>query len=80
MELPSQIMENWAFEPEVLKTYAFHYKTGEVMPKELMDKINNSSKFNQGFTMTELLSASLLDMNYHMLKDTTAIDVNAFEK
>ena len=80
VELPSQIMENWAFEPEVLKTYAFHYKTGEVMPKELMDKINSSSKFNQGFTMTELLSASLLDMNYHMLKDTTAIDVNAFEK
>ena len=80
VELPSQIMENWAFEPEVMKTYAFHYKTGEVMPKELMDKINNSSKFNQGFTMTELLSASLLDMNYHMLKDTAKIDVNEFEK
>lgn len=80
VELPSQIMENWAFEPEVMKTYAFHYKTGEVMPKELMDKINKSSKFNQGFNMTELLSASLLDMDYHSLKDTADIDVNAFEK
>lgn len=80
VELPSQIMENWAFEPEVMKTYAFHYKTGELMPKDLMDKINNSSKFNQGFTMTELLSASLLDMDYHSIKDTANIDVNAFEK
>lgn len=80
VELPSQIMENWAFEPEVMKTYAFHYKTGELMPKELMDKIQNSSKFNQGFNMTELLSAALLDMDYHSIKDTADIDVNAFEK
>jgi peptidyl-dipeptidase Dcp len=80
VELPSQIMENWCFEPEVMKTYAIHYKTGEVMPKELMDKIVNADKFNQGFAMTELLSAALLDMDYHSLKDTTSFDVNAFEK
>ncbi len=80
VELPSQIMENWCFEPEVMKTYAIHYKTGEVMPKELMDKIVKSSTFNQGFTMTELLSAALLDMDYHSLKDTASFDVNAFEK
>ncbi len=80
VELPSQIMENWCFEPEVMKTYAFHYKTGEVMPKELMDKIAKSSTFNQGFAMTELLSAALLDMDYHSLKDTVSFDVNAFEK
>jgi len=80
VELPSQIMENWCFEPEVMKTYAFHYKTGEVMPKELMDKIAKSSIFNQGFAMTELLSAALLDMDYHSLKDTASFDVNAFEK
>lgn len=80
VELPSQIMENWCFEPEVMKTYAKHYKTGELMPKELMDKIVNAKKFNQGFAMTELLSAALLDMNYHVMKDTTAFDVNAFEK
>lgn len=80
VELPSQIMENWCFEPEVMKTYAIHYKTGEVMPKELMDKIVNADKFNQGFAMTELLSASLLDMKYHVMKDTTSFDVNAFEQ
>lgn len=80
VELPSQINENWAFEPEVMKTYAFHYQTGELMPQELMDKIKNSSKFNQGFEMTELLSAALLDMDYHSITDTNTIDVNNFEK
>ncbi|MCE5332348.1 MAG: M3 family metallopeptidase [Bacteroidales bacterium] len=80
VELPSQIMENWCFEPQVMKTYAFHYKTGEVMPQELMDKIQKAGTFNQGFAMTELLSASLLDMDYHSLKDTANFDVEAFEK
>jgi len=80
VELPSQVMENWCWEPEVMKTYAKHYKTGEVMPKELMDKIQLAGTFNQGFINTELLSASLLDMNYHMKKDTADFDVNAFEK
>ena len=80
VELPSQIMENWCFEPAVMKTYAKHYQTGEVMPQELMDKIQKAGTFNQGFTMTELLSASLLDMDYHSLKDTANFDVEAFEK
>jgi len=79
VELPSQFMENFCWEPEVMKTYAFHYKTGEVMPKELMDKIQLAGTFNQGFVNTELLAASLLDMDYHMIKDTTNFDVTAFE-
>lgn len=79
VELPSQIMENWCWEPEVMKTYAIHYKTGELMPKELIDKINKTGTFNQGFNMTELLSASLLDMDYHLMKDTAAFDVDKFE-
>ena len=80
VELPSQIMENWCFEPQVMKTYAKHYTRGEVMPQELMDKIQKAGTFNQGFTMTELLSASLLDMDYHSIKDTANFDVEAFEK
>lgn len=80
VELPSQVMENWCWEPEVMKTYALHYKTGEVMPKELMDKIQLAGTFNQGFINTELLAASLLDMDYHMMKDTADFDVAAFEK
>ncbi len=79
VELPSQVMENWCWEPEVMKTYALHYKTGEVMPKALMDKIQLAGTFNQGFVNTELLSASLLDMDFHTIKDTTDIDVAAFE-
>ena len=80
VELPSQVMENWCWEPEVMKTYARHYKTGEVMPKELMDRIQLAGTFNQGFINTELLAASLLDMDYHMKKDTADFDVDAFEK
>lgn len=80
VELPSQLMENWCYEPEVMKTYAFHYETGEVIPDELIEKIQKASTFNQGFVMTELLSASILDMDYHSIADTADIDVNAFEK
>jgi len=80
VELPSQVMENWCWEPQIMQTYAKHYKTGEVMPKELMDKIQLAGTFNQGFINTELLAASLLDMDYHMIKDTTNFNVNAFEK
>lgn len=80
VELPSQVMENWCWEPEVMKTYARHYKTNEIMPKALMDKIQKAGTFNQGFVNTELLAASLLDMDYHMIKDTTNFDVDAFEK
>jgi len=80
VELPSQIMEEWAFEPEVLKTYARHYKTGEVIPQGLIDKISNASKFNQGFTTVEYMAASFLDMDWHTLTDTKPVDANAFEK
>ena len=80
VELPSQFMENYAYEPEVLKTYAFHYQTGEVIPDELIQKINAAGKFNQGFVTTELLSASILDMDFHELTTAEGLDVNAFEK
>lgn len=79
VELPSQFMENYAYEPEVLKTYAFHYETGEVIPDELIEKINQASAFNQGFVTTELLSASILDMDFHELTSAEGLDVNAFE-
>lgn len=79
VELPSQFMENYAYEPEVLKTYAVHYETGEVIPDELIEKINKASAFNQGFVTTELLSASILDMDFHELTSAEGLDVNAFE-
>lgn len=80
VELPSQIMEHWATEPEVLKTYALHYKTGEPIPDQLIEKMDKTSKFNQGFTSVEFLSACYLDMAYHMQKDTVPVDVAGFEK
>ena len=80
VELPSQFMENYVYEPEVIKTYAFHYQTGEVIPDELIEKINKAGKFNQGFVTTELLSASILDMDFHELTSAKGLDVNAFEK
>ena len=67
VELPSQINENWAFLPEVLESYAFHYKTGEVIPDSLVAKIADSRTFNQGFMSTELVAASILDMKWHEL-------------
>jgi peptidyl-dipeptidase Dcp len=78
VELPSQIMENWAKEPEVLRVYAKHYQTGEVIPEELIAKLEKSAQFNQGFETVEYLAASLLDMDYH----TKAFEgnVGAFEK
>lgn len=80
VELPSQIMENWAADPEVLKDYAKHYETGDPIPDELIDKIQNSSLFNQGFIQTEYLAASLLDMDYHTLSKELSTDVETFEK
>lgn len=80
VELPSQIMENWCFEPQVIKTYAKHYQTCEVMPDEMIEKIQKAGTFNQGFVMTELLSAAILDMDYHSLKNADNLDVNTFEK
>ena len=79
VELPSQIMENWAGEPEVLKAYARHYITGEVIPDELISKIQKSGLFNQGFVTVEYLAASLLDMDYHTHTDTLDIHAGAFE-
>ncbi|MEN8121784.1 MAG: M3 family metallopeptidase [Bacteroidota bacterium] len=81
VEMPSQIMENWAAEPEVMKLYAKHYETGEVIPDELIEKLSNSKYFNQGFTTVEYLSAAFLDMDWHTLTETNNdVDVNSFEK
>jgi peptidyl-dipeptidase Dcp len=79
VELPSQIMENWAAEPEVMKSYARHYETGKTIPDELIEKIKNASKFNQGFATLEYLSACYLDMDWHTLKETGIDDALAFE-
>ena len=80
VELPSQIMEHWAFEPEVLAVYAKHYQTGEVIPAELVEKLVASSKFNQGFATTELAGAALLDIEWHKLNDGKDVNVAEFEK
>ena len=83
VELPSQIMENWVAEPEVIRMYAKHYQTGEVMPDSLIAKIENSALFNQGFMTTELIAASILDMKFHeitSIDEIKAMDVDAFEK
>lgn len=73
-------MENWAGDPEVLKIYTHHWQTGEPMPQELIDKIQNSSHFNQGFVVTEFMSAALLDMAYHTIQNSDPIDAEKFEK
>ncbi len=80
VELPSQIMEHWVFEPEVLKVFAKHYQTGEVIPDELIAKMEESDKYGQGFITAEYLGASLLDMDYHVLTEIPEdMDVMAFE-
>ena len=79
VELPSQIMENWETEPEVLKLYAKHYQTGEPIPDELINKINESRKFNQGFKTVEYLAASFLDMDWHTMTDPQEVDPITFE-
>ena len=80
VELPSQIDEHWAMEPELLKEYAKHYKTGEVIPDELIKKLDASAKFNQGFAATELVGAALLDIEWHKVNYAKDIDVKAFER
>lgn len=80
VELPSQIMENWAAEPEVMKVYAKHYQTGEAIPDALIEKLEKSGTFNQGFITGEYVAASLLDMDYHTPTNPEIADVNAFEK
>ena len=79
VELPSQIMENWAFEPQVLDMYARHYRTGEPMPADLKAKIAASRQFNQGFATTEYVAASYLDMDWHTLASAEGLDAVAFE-
>ncbi|MBP1773066.1 MAG: Zn-dependent oligopeptidase [Holophagaceae bacterium] len=80
VELPSQVMENWAMEPEVLKLYARHYKTGEVIPDALVAKMKKAGTFGQGFATVEYMAASLLDMDWHTLTTTKPQDTAAFEQ
>jgi peptidyl-dipeptidase Dcp len=80
VELPSQVMEHWVLEPEVLKIYANHYLTGKIIPETLVGKIDNSSKYGQGFATAEYLQASFLDMDYHVLKEIPeSFDILQFE-
>jgi peptidyl-dipeptidase Dcp len=80
VELPSQIMEHWCFEPDLLALYAFHYKTGQVIPAELVEKLARSRQFNQGFITGEYLAASILDMAWHTAADPGSAEVDQFEK
>ncbi len=80
VELPSQIMENWAAEPEVMKEYAKHYQTGEAIPDTLIAKLEAASTFDQGFITGEYIAASLLDMDYHTVENPVIADVRDFEK
>ena len=79
VELPSQIMENWALEEELLKTYAVHYRNNNVISNSIIDKIRRSAQFNQGFMTTELLAAALVDLDIHSLTKYEEFDVDAFE-
>ncbi|MFA5816478.1 MAG: M3 family metallopeptidase [Bacteroidales bacterium] len=79
VELPSQIMEHWCTEPEVLKSYARQYQTGEPIPDQLIGKMNKTSHFNQGFVSTEFLAACYLDMAFHTQTDTALLDIGKFE-
>ncbi|MBQ9546710.1 MAG: M3 family metallopeptidase [Bacteroidales bacterium] len=80
VELPSQVMENWCRHPQVMKTYAKHYQTGETIPDALIEKIAAAQTYGQGFINTELLAASLLDMDYYTLTAPQHIDANQFEQ
>ncbi len=79
VELPSQIMEHWVLEPEVLKVYAKHYQTGAVIPSEIIEKLDKAGKFNTGFTTVEFLAAALLDMEYHILTEPVDLNIRDFE-
>lgn len=79
VELPSQIMENWAFEPAMLRNYALHYRSGEPMPDRIINRIQESALFNQGFNTVELIAASFTDMDVHNLSEYTRFEVAAFE-
>lgn len=79
VEFPSQMMENWAFDPAVLPTYARHFETGEPIPEALIEKLQKAKQFNQGFATTEYLAASILDMDWHTLGEAVEQDAQAFE-
>jgi peptidyl-dipeptidase Dcp len=79
VELPSQIMENWMREPEVLALFARHYQSGEAIPQESIDKIRESATFNQGFATVEYIAAAYLDLAYHTLDSTEAVEPRGFE-
>ena len=80
VELPAQLMENWARSPVVLKMFARHYESGEVIPDELIEKIEAAAHFNQGFLTMELMASALLDFGYHTLTDASGLDVDRFEQ
>ena len=80
VELPSQIMENWAFATPMLKQYAVHYRRGEVMPDDMIRRIHESAKFNEGFNTTELVAAALSDLDIHSVQSADKIDVAEFER
>ncbi len=80
VELPSQILENWAGEPELLKLYALHYETGEPIPEELISRLRKAEHFNQGFMNVEYLASAFLDMDWHTAEYGETIDVNSFEQ
>jgi peptidyl-dipeptidase Dcp len=80
VEFPSQVMENWMAEPEVLRLFAKHYQTGEDIPQEYIDKIQASAKYNQGFATVEFLAAAYLDMDHHMMNNPEAVEPRVFEK
>ena len=79
VEFPSQVMENWMRTPEVLGMFARHYKTGEPIPQEVVEKINASAKFNQGFATVEYMAAAYLDMAYHVVDSTEPVEPRGFE-
>ncbi|MBB2149260.1 M3 family metallopeptidase [Pedobacter gandavensis] len=86
VEFPSQFNEHWATDPKILKHYALHYKTGQPMPQQLLDKIKKASTFNQGYEFTEALSAAELDLQWHTLapglplQDVDQFETNALKK
>lgn len=80
VEFPSQVMENWMSEPEVLKLYAKHYQTGEVIPDELVQQMNDANAFNEGFRTVEYMAAAYLDMSWHTLTEADDVEARAFEK
>ncbi len=80
VEFPSQVMENWMSDPAMLKLYAKHYKTGKVIPKEMIDKMNKANAFNEGFRTVEYMAAAYLDMDYHTKNETIPVKTLEFEK